>query len=157
MSESMMTFTGSTGAGRGELCVTVIVTVAMLLLTNPLFAINVKLSDPLNPGVGVYVTFGGVPVSVPLCGCVTIVYVKGLLFGSVAVKVIGTAAPKLLTTLWAFAVGACTVLTVMDTFAIFLVKTPLLAVNVKLSGPVYPVPGMYVRFGAVPLRLPCDG
>jgi len=113
-----------------------------LLLTNPLFAINVKLSDALNPGVGVYVTFGGVPVSIPFWGCATIVYVRGLLFGSVAVKVIGTAAPKLLTTLWEFAVGACTELTVMDTVATLLVKTVLLAVKVKLSGPVYPLLGV---------------
>ncbi len=46
------------------------------------------------------------------------------------------AAPRLLTTLWEFALGACTELTVMETVAALLVNTPLLAVKVKLSGPV---------------------
>ena len=39
----------------------------------PSLTLNVKLSAPVNPALGVYLIAGAIPVSVPLAGCVRIV------------------------------------------------------------------------------------
>ena len=39
----------------------------------PSFTLNVKLSAPVNPALGVYLIAGAIPVSVPFAGWVTIV------------------------------------------------------------------------------------
>ena len=51
-----------------KLCVTVSVTIAGLLVSDPSLARNVKLSVPMNHFVGVYAMFGGVPAMVPFVG-----------------------------------------------------------------------------------------
>ena len=68
------------------------VTVAIFDNAVPSEAWNVNVSPPLKPGFGVYVTFGGVPLSEPWIGCVTIEYVSGSPSASVATSVIARGA-----------------------------------------------------------------
>src|SRR5678816_1922951 len=83
-------------------------TVAMLLSAVPSFALNVNESGPRYPVSGVYVRAAGPgfgPDIVPCCGGVTTEYVRGSLFGSIAVRVIGVAVFLITLTAWLFATG----------------------------------------------------
>ena len=77
---------------------------------------------------------------------------------SVAVSTIAFAVSSAVVAAWASATGAwftCT--TVRLTVAAAESTVPSFALNVKLSGPLYPAAGVYVRFGATPLSVPCVG
>src|SRR5204863_9347118 len=82
-------------------------TVATLLSTTPLLTLNVKLSSPRNPGAGVYVRFGAVPVRDPCVGRDRTVNVSGRggVFGSVAVRVMAAGASGATDRPWEKAVG----------------------------------------------------
>ena len=60
----------ATATGTSLTGLTVIETVAMAEFAVPSFTRKVKLSAPMKFEVGVKVTFGAVPLRVPLAGCV---------------------------------------------------------------------------------------
>jgi len=70
---------------------TVMETVATLESSAPSLALKVKLSAPLKLAFGVYVTLGGVPLSVPLAGPRTMLNVSALPSTSLPVRMIALA------------------------------------------------------------------
>jgi len=113
-------------------------TVAAALFSNPSLARKVNVAVPVNPFCGgLYVTFGAVPVSVPVVGLLTMLKVSGLFSGSVPVSVIGIDTPCGVLTVFGVAVGASlTAVTLIDTVANPDVNPPAVTLNVKLSAPL---------------------
>ena len=75
-----------TASVTNPLAATVMLIVAVLLLSVPSLARNVKLSLPVNPLLGVYVKFGAVPLKDPLLGLLNTENVKLSPSASVADK-----------------------------------------------------------------------
>jgi hypothetical protein len=116
---------------------TVIVIVATLL-SDPLLALKVKVSVPVNPLFGVYVATAPVRETVPCTGTDTMEY--DTVPAPEARSVIGVAVPNGTVTAWDCATGGggATVMLIVP------VDDPMLlvAVNVKLSAPEYPFAGV---------------
>src|SRR5437773_1192606 len=92
--------------GASFTAATVIVTVATFESRLPSFALNVKLSGPLQFASGVYVSAGGIPLNVPCVGPLTITYVSGEPSTSVAPSVIALAVSSSVVTASSLATGA---------------------------------------------------
>jgi hypothetical protein len=165
---SVMTFAISSTAltlwakatGASFTAPTVILTFAGAL-TAPLLSVTVnsKLSGPAKFVLGVYVTLGHAPVTVPFAGAVLTAYDTIVPSTSLPVSVMTFATSSTALTLWAKATGASfTAPTVMLTFAGAL-TAPLLSVTVnsKLSGPAKFAFGVYVTLGHAPVTVPFAG
>jgi hypothetical protein len=130
-------------------------------LTPPLLSVTVnsKLSGPAKFALGVYVTLGHAPVTVPFAGTVLTAYDAIVPSTSLPVSVMTFATSSNALTLWAKATGpSFTAPTVILTLAGALTP-PLLSVTVnsKLSGPAKFAFGVYVTIGHVPVTIPFTG
>jgi len=113
--------------------------VAGALSSTPSLALKVKLSTPMKPSFGVYVSLGGVPlipVNVPFAGPVTMLTVVESPSGSVAKGKISKGAFRTVESVSPNAVGgSLSGVTLTNTVAAPS-KIPLLTIKVKLSVPL---------------------
>ena len=138
--------------------VTIIVAVSITLSTVPSFALIEILSIPWKLLFGEYVRWGAVPDIVPWVGFVTTEWINESPSISLPPNKIDTGVSSVVEVFETAAVGGSFTEEIeMETVSITLSSNPSLILNVKLSVPWKLSFGEYVKFGALPIKLPFVG